>query len=169
MAQESQAYIKKWAKAGVIPGTKVGREWVFFEAHIREFMQECMRIERLRPYVDNASKWYRSQFTRKEWAVMRAEEKARLDYVAPPPKPASFYTTQRKAAKMLRTPQWADHDAIAKIYRECDRVTRLTKIAHHVDHIVPLQGRNVSGLHVENNLQILTATENVRKHNLYDC
>jgi 5-methylcytosine-specific restriction endonuclease McrA len=53
---------------------------------------------------------------------------------------------------------WANKDIIAKIYKECP-------IDHHVDHIIPLQGKNVCGLHVENNLQYLTIQENLSKGN----
>ena len=39
---------------------------------------------------------------------------------------------------------------------------------HHVDHIIPLQGAIVSGLHVEGNLRVITATENMIKRNRYE-
>ena len=65
-------------------------------------------------------------------------------------------------------PAWlsqADRDSIAEIYRRARRLTRTTGIVHHVDHIVPISGRTVCGLHVPWNLQILTAKANLAKTN----
>lgn len=69
----------------------------------------------------------------------------------------------RQAAKLKRTPAWADKEKIKAIYMEAQRLTEETGIPHEVDHFYPLQGRFVSGLHVENNLQILTISENRKK------
>jgi len=74
----------------------------------------------------------------------------------------------RRAAEIHRTPAWADRDAIKTIYKEANRLTKETGIKHHVDHIIPLRGKLVSGLHVENNLQILTKEDNEQKHNTID-
>ena len=71
----------------------------------------------------------------------------------------------RHAEKLQRTPAWADLEAITAIYNECKQRTLDTGIPHEVDHIYPLRGKHVSGLHVENNLQILTRSENRRKSN----
>ena len=70
----------------------------------------------------------------------------------------------------LATPPWlteAHQEAIKDFYKESARLTQETGIAHHVDHIVPLRGKNVSGLHVPWNLQILTADENYIKNNKF--
>jgi hypothetical protein len=72
-------------------------------------------------------------------------------------------TMKRLAAKKKAIPSWADHDKIAAIYLEAARLTIATGVPHEVDHIVPLQGKNVCGLHVENNLQVLTRAANLRK------
>jgi len=74
---------------------------------------------------------------------------------------------RRKAAKLLRTPAWLDAVDLAEIeftYMWCSAL-RECGLDYHVDHIVPLQGETVSGLHVPWNLQILTAKENVSKRN----
>lgn len=81
---------------------------------------------------------------------------------------ALFHTNKRRAAKLHRTPPWADEAAIHAVYAEAQRITRDTGIPHHVDHIVPLQGKTVSGLHVHTNLQILTGSENSKKRNRFE-
>lgn len=76
-----------------------------------------------------------------------------------------YHANKRRAAKLQRTPQWADEDAIRSIYDECAKTSKRTGIKHHVDHVVPLNGKNVCGLHVASNLQIIPAIENLRKRN----
>lgn len=71
----------------------------------------------------------------------------------------------RQAQKLLATPAWADKKAIEAFYVEAARLTALTGIPHHVDHIYPLKSKWMCGLHVETNLQILPATENLKKGN----
>lgn len=74
---------------------------------------------------------------------------------------------KHRASKIQATPKWADQTAITSIYSEASRLTKETGIKHHVDHIVPLRGKKVSGLHVEFNLRAIPATENLRKSNHY--
>lgn len=60
-----------------------------------------------------------------------------------------------------RTPLWAELSLIETFYKNCPE-------GYHVDHIIPLRGKHVSGLHTINNLQYLLADENRLKSNSYD-
>lgn len=71
------------------------------------------------------------------------------------------YCSRRHAAILRRTPAWADLTAIAAFYRGRPE-------GYEVDHIIPLRGRLVSGLHVLNNLQYLPKLENQRKKNKFN-
>ena len=75
---------------------------------------------------------------------------------------------RRKQSQRNRTPSWANEQLIAAYYKEAKRLEELTGIQFHVDHIIPLQGELVSGLHVETNLQLLPAHENIGKSNSFD-
>lgn len=76
----------------------------------------------------------------------------------------------RRAKKLRATPNWLtkeDYLIINNIYKKAKELTQTTGIKHHVDHIYPLQGEIVSGLHCPANLQILTAKENLAKGNSF--
>jgi hypothetical protein len=68
-------------------------------------------------------------------------------------------TAKRQAAQLQRVPSWADLKAIKSFYETAK------DLGLAVDHVIPLQGKLVSGLHVQSNLQLLSKSENSRKKN----
>ena len=74
---------------------------------------------------------------------------------------ATAWRSEREKRRVL----WANQDAIDEIYRQAELMTRTTGRLDVVDHEIPLQGREVSGLHVETNLRVIEHHENARKHN----
>lgn len=94
-------------------------------------------------------------------ARMREWQKANPHRVA-------AYTRARKAGLGQATPMWLSkeqHEAMAAIYAEAAMLAAQTGVPHHVDHIVPLKGRKVCGLHVPWNLRAIPASENQSKSN----
>jgi len=78
------------------------------------------------------------------------------------------YTRKYQLSKIQRTPKWLTEDHLVQIeafYLYSKMLSDALGVQYHVDHIVPLQGENVSGLHVPWNLQVITASENMSKHN----
>lgn len=69
----------------------------------------------------------------------------------------SYHSIRSRKVKQA-VPKWADKEAIKEFYKNCPK-------GLEVDHIVPLLGKSVCGLHVLDNLQYLTKSENCKKSN----
>ena len=69
-------------------------------------------------------------------------------------------SAKRRAKLLQAIPKFANLDKIKEIYKNCPK-------GYEVDHIIPLQGKNVSGLHIETNLQYLPMLENRVKNNKF--
>ena len=70
----------------------------------------------------------------------------------------AYYNSKRRAEELKAIPGWANLNKIDEFYLNCPK-------GYHVDHIFPLNGDTVCGLHVENNLQYLLAKDNMSKGN----
>ena len=80
-------------------------------------------------------------------------------------------TVARRLAKIRRTPAWLTEDdkwLLKEAYNLAVLRTKMFGFPWHVDHIIPLQGEMVSGLHVPNNIQVIPWIDNVRKANSFE-
>jgi len=84
---------------------------------------------------------------------------------------AAAATAKRRSVKLLRTPKWLNEDdlwMLKEAYQLANLRTKMFGFKWHVDHIVPLQGEKVSGLHVPWNLQVIPGALNISKHNSFE-
>jgi hypothetical protein len=114
-------------------------------------LKYCSACLTVKPYEDfrvNSSKLSGIQTTCKECHGISSAETQ------------PFRQSLYRANRLKRTPMWADLAKIKEIYDNCPE-------GYHVDHIIPLNGKTVSGLHVANNLQYLPANINCSKSNKF--
>jgi hypothetical protein len=142
-----------WATANVERKKAINKAWAGKNPDRVKATQVRSRAKHSeRIYANSVS--YRSRNSEKVKAAL-------ADWKGRNPHKNAEYCMKRKATKLQAVPAWAEPELIELIYAEA---------AHRgmvVDHIVPLQGRLVSGLHVHYNMQLLTATENGRKNNRF--
>lgn len=75
-----------------------------------------------------------------------------------------------RAKRLSATPKWLtpeDKWMINEVYELSQLRSELTGVKCHVDHIIPIQGVNVCGLHTPYNMQVITAHENIKKSNKF--
>ena len=128
----------------------------------------CVRI--------NSKNHYKNQCPKKRLEAKRAWQDKNREHVNKyneqwrKDNPHKHAARQRKraASKLFATPPWLTKDQeqeMQSLYALCKKFEALFKVNYHVDHIVPLKGKNVCGLHVPWNLQILEEKFNLRKSN----
>lgn len=103
------------------------------------------------------------KYNREGWPVLRrpmnqAERRAAW----------AEYASRRRARVREATPEWADPGEMRQFFHQASHLTAKSGVRHDVDHIVPLQNREVCGLHCEANLRVVPATVNRRKSNRFD-
>jgi len=76
---------------------------------------------------------------------------------------------RRRARKLDANVTWVNEEKIKDLYKQAARFSLWLGIKYHVDHIIPLAGNTVCGLHVENNLQIIPSRENLSKSNKFNA
>jgi len=118
--------------------------------------KECAQRRRRDRYVKNTAKenaWSNDWKAKNGEQLVAYRDSHRGAYNA--------YEAKRRAILLQRTAPWADLDAIQAIYDQA------TAAGLTVDHIAPLQGLRVSGLHVPENLRLLSKSENSSKSNSF--
>lgn len=120
-------------------------------------------------YQDNAESFkaysnsWRSQNKQHLSDYFKNYRKARKDRVA-------FWNKTYQCRKTKATPSWLTKkhlEEIAYYYTLSSEAFILTGEKYHVDHIVPLKGKNICGLHVPWNLQVIPKSDNLRKGNKF--
>lgn len=117
----------------------------------RERNQEIMR-ERCAEWRKNNTEYANEQ--NRLWAKQNPEK-------------AAANSAKRRAQLLSATPSWADQKAIKVEYALAKWCSQVMDEDYHVDHIVPLKGKNVCGLHVHQNLQVIPASVNQAKRNSF--
>jgi hypothetical protein len=143
--------------------------------------KEILLARKRESYLGNAEK---KRTYQRAYAAARPEEtklKSKLFYAKNPdyykqfrqkyPDRINAKEVKRKTAKMNRTPPWLTEDdfwLIEQAYDLAAKRTQMFGFSWHVDHIIPLQGKIVSGLHVPCNLQVIPGSINTSKQNKFE-
>lgn len=136
-----------------------------FYKHSCGFCHTCKNC-----YKDRAKKWAAENKERRLEIVKKSRENSNVwaDY-RNKWKSLNGQSAEARAMKWKRTPKWITKDdlwLIREAYSLAKLREKLLGIKWHVDHIIPLRGKTVCGLHVPYNIQVIPAVINLKKSNM---
>ena len=139
---------------------RLRKEWYERNKELTKERARAWAIANPKKASDSKTKWRQDNLEthnaiNREWFANNKDKRA-------------AYEGKRRAAELQRTPIWDPHAhiIIAK-YQLAAMLSQASGTPHHVDHIIPLQGKKVSGLHVFSNLRVIPGSDNVKKSNKY--
>lgn len=161
-AEKNRAWSKQWAANNREKVNEYSREYA--KGAWREWHNEYRRgrkderAKAARKY--RASNLEKVRVSRRDYYARNRERlrKYQSAYIKANPGFNRAASARHRALIFQRTVKWADLSAIKEFYKNCPP-------GMVVDHVIPLRGENVCGLHVLNNLQYLAAAENGKKSN----
>lgn len=119
-----------------------------------------------------SAKWHAENFVRKtenmnRWVSKNRKRSGEIKklWANNNPEKVSALSARRQGAELRATPAWSNLFFINEAYELARMRTKMLGYPWHVDHIVPIQSKKVCGLHVENNLRVIPAAENILKSN----
>ena len=147
-----------------------------WRARNREATREASRAFRLRN-LEALRSYQRDYQLSRYHAIKKHDEtykassraKAKAWYAANSQKAKKYSTFRRRSVMIARgqAPKWTNWFYVSEIYDIARRRAKSLGIPHEVDHIIPLRGKLVCGLHVETNLQVVPRAVNRAKYNSY--
>jgi hypothetical protein len=107
-----------------------------------------------------------------DWGRRNPEKHAQYQRTKNAKRPGdrNLWTTNYRSAKSARMPKWLNAGELFElesVYTYCSALRKIG-LDYHVDHVVPLRGKSISGLHVPWNLQVLFGRENMSKGNTFN-
>ena len=144
----------------------------------KEYQKEYQKEYNLRDYVKVKKKEYTAKYTKEHPERVRETQRKRLkelkaynksykqrDYA----KVKSNEACSKRRALEMRTSKFEinNYGNTLKLFKLSNKKTKETGRKYHVDHIIPLLGRLVSGFHVSGNLRVVLADTNLSKNNQY--
>ncbi len=168
-AKKRANYYAKWEEAKAYRDKRKAEKTEYDRVWRAENINS--RLEESKLYYNKVKKTENYKNRIKEYRELyrdRGNEKARIASKKRPDKVAAK-AAKRRSAKQKATPPWLTKEHFEEIQefytlaKELQWLFEGEKI--HVDHIIPLKGRNVCGLHVPWNLQLLPAKKNLKKSN----
>ena len=166
-------YLKEWRVKNPEKQSAIDQRY-----HAKNTEQRCAKAKAWREAnpdrcAENAKSWAQRNPEKVKESAIKGGRKYRETH---PEYQTTFYKAnkqryvaaraRRRAAQESATPTWLtaiDKAMIQEMYDVSEARFIQTGVKHHVDHIVPINGKNVSGMHVPWNLQVITAHENLSK------